>query len=120
MRESAIDLTKLQCHGKVDVVIASAGMAAPEALTIAANYFGAVQFVERLQPLLAESADPRGVVVSWMAILQENSTELVDAMLAGDELEALRTGDKLQAQGPAAEYLNYASSEGSISRRLRR
>lgn len=61
-----------------------------------------------------------GVVVSLMAILQENSTELVDAMLAGDELEALRTGDKLQAQGPAAEYLNYASSEGSISRRLRR
>lgn len=106
--------------GSVDAVVAAAGIAAPKPLTVAVNFFGVTDFLNALAPALASSDAPRAVVVSSMATLQPNSAELVDAMLAGDEQEALRIGGALAEQGPEAGYLNYPSSKRALSRWVRR
>jgi len=85
-------------RGRIDAVIAAAGISAPIPLTVAVNFF----------------------VVSSMASLQPNSSALVDALLAGDEAKALHLGGALAAQGPETGYLNYPSSKRALSRWVRR
>lgn len=104
----------------VDAVIASAGISAPVAATVAVNYFGVTEVLDALRPMLAASAAPRAVVVSSMATLQPNSPELVEACLAGDESRAMELARALEARGPEVGYLNYPSSKRAISRWVRR
>ncbi|AWB96394.1 short-chain dehydrogenase [Agromyces badenianii] len=106
--------------GKIDAVIAAAGISAPIPLTVAVNFFGVTGFLDALAPTLAKSEAPRIAVVSSMASLQPNSPELVDALLAGDEAKALEVGAALAEQGPEAGYLNYPSSKRALSRWVRR
>ncbi|MCY0904081.1 SDR family NAD(P)-dependent oxidoreductase [Arthrobacter sp. H14-L1] len=106
--------------GRVDAVIACAGISAPSPLTVSVNYFGVTEFLQLLAPALAAGSSPRAAVVSSMASLQPNSAELVDAMLAGDEDRAVRIGAELAAQGPQIGYLNYPSSKRALSRWVRR
>lgn len=113
--EKAIELS----DGKIDAVIACAGISAPIPLTVSVNYFGVTEFLELLAPVLTKSPAPRAAVVSSAASLQTNSPELVDALLAGDEAKALEIGAALTAQGPAG-YLNYPSSKRALSRWVRR
>lgn len=110
----------LQASPQIDAIIACAGIAAPKAITVAINYFGVTEFVEGLLPALAKSSAPRVVVVSSMASLQPNSTELVDALLANDETKALDIGKALAEQGEQVGYLNYSSSKRAISRWVRK
>lgn len=114
--EKALELA----GGKIDAVIACAGIAAPSPLTVKVNYFGVTEFLEHLAPALAKSDSPRAVVVSSMASLQDNSAELVDAMLAGDEEAAVKIGAALAEEGPGPGYLNYPSSKRALSRWVRR
>ncbi|WP_287928845.1 SDR family oxidoreductase [Arthrobacter sp.] len=107
-------------QGRVDAVIACAGISAPIPLTVKVNYFGVTEFLEQLAPVLAESANPRAAVVSSMASLQPNSPELVDALLSGDEAAAVAIGAALAEKGPADGYLNYPSSKRALSRWVRR
>lgn len=113
---SAIELA----GGKVDAVIACAGIAAPIPATISVNYFGVTELLEALRPALAQSDAPRAVVVSSMASLQPNSAELVEAALDGDEARALEIAKGLTDQGPEIGYLVYPSSKRAISRWVRR
>ncbi|MFB9165563.1 SDR family oxidoreductase [Arthrobacter psychrochitiniphilus] len=106
--------------GKIDAIIACAGISAPIPLTVSVNYFGVTEFLELLAPELAKSASPRAAVVSSMASLQANSPELVDALLSGDEAAAVAVGTALAEQGPEAGYLNYPSSKRALSRWVRR
>ena len=119
-RRAAADKAVELAGGKVDAVIACAGISAPAAITVSVNFFGVTEFLELLAPTLAKSDAPRAAVVSSMASLQPNSPELVDAMLAGDEALALEIGGKLAAKGPAEGYLNYPSSKRALSRWVRR
>lgn len=119
-RIAAADRALELANGRVDAVIACAGISAPIALTVKVNYFGVTEFLERLAPALAKSPAPRAVVVSSMASLQPNSAELVDAMLAGDEEAAVKIGTALAQAGPGTGYLNYSSSKRALSRWVRR
>lgn len=119
-RAAAADRALELANGRVDAVIACAGIAAPIPLTVKVNYFGVTDFLERLAPALAKSPAPRAVVVSSMASLQPNSAELVEAMLAGDEDAAVKIGAALAQAGPEAGYLNYSSSKRALSRWVRR
>lgn len=110
----------LERTDSLDAVIASAGLSAPIATTVAVNYFGVVNILGDLRPLLAKSPAPRAVVVSSMATLQPNSPELVDACLAGDEARAMELAQALEAEGPEVGYLSYPSSKRAISRWVRR
>lgn len=119
-RKEAADAALAAAEGKVDAVIACAGIAAPIPLTVSVNYFGVTEFLDHLAPALAKSDSPRAAVVSSMASLQPNSAELVDAMLANDEAKALEIGGALAEQGPETGYLNYPSSKRALSRWVRR
>ncbi|WP_350348834.1 SDR family oxidoreductase [Agromyces sp. G08B096] len=119
-RSGAAQTAIAEADGRIDAVVAAAGISAPSALTVAVNYFGVVGFLDALAPTLAEAEAPRIAVVSSMASLQPNSAELVEAMLAGDEARALELGAALADQGPEAGYLNYPSSKRALSRWVRR
>lgn len=119
-RDAAISGVLAASDSKIDAVIAAAGIAAPKALTVAVNFFGVTALVDGLATALASSDAPRVAVVSSMASLQDNSPELVDALLAGDEARALEIGGALEAQGPQVGYLNYPSSKRALSRWVRR
>lgn len=106
--------------GTVDVVVASAGIAAPIAKTVAVNYFGVTEFVEALRPALARSSAPRVGITSSFSSLQPTSPELVDALLSGDEAKALEIGGAAEAQGPQVGFINYSGSKRAISRWVRK
>ncbi len=119
-RSSAVAKAVELAGGTVDAVIACAGISAPAPITVAVNFFGVTEFLTALAPVLAKSDAPRAAVVSSMASLQPNSPELVDALLAGNEEEALRIGKELADNGPQTGYLNYPSSKRALSRWVRR
>ncbi|WP_370890227.1 SDR family oxidoreductase [Janibacter sp. GXQ6167] len=104
---------------RVDAVIACAGLSAPSPTTVAVNYFGVVDFLEAIRPVLASAEAPRAVAVSSMATLHPNSSELVEAMLAGDEQRALTIADGLAGDPQTANQI-YGSSKRALSRWIRR
>lgn len=119
-RRAAADAALAAAGGEVDVVVASAGIAAPIAKTVAVNYFGVTEFLDALRPALARSAAPRVGITSSFSSLQPTSAELVDALLAGDEAKALEIGGAAEAQGPQVGFINYSGSKRAISRWARR
>lgn len=106
--------------GRIDGLVANAGVSAPSELSVSINYFGTVQLIEALQPLLATSEAPRVSVTSSAATLQQNHPELVELLLAGEREQAMALGAQLAAQGPEVGYANYSSSKRAISRWIRR
>ncbi len=104
--------------GRVDAVIASAGVSLPSALTVSVNYYGVTDFLTALRPALAQSDAPRAVVVSSMSSLQPNYPPLVEALLGSDEVAATEIAEQLAAD-PQTGNLIYASSKRAISRWVR-
>ena len=50
--------------GVVDVVVANAGISSNSAATLAINYYGAIDTLEGLRPLLLKSDAPRAVITA--------------------------------------------------------
>jgi len=113
---AVVDLSK----GKIDAVIACAGLAHPIAKTVSVNYFGVTEFLFALLPTLSRSNAPRVAITSSMASLMPNSAELVAAMCADDETKALEIAQGLVDAGGGAEQLIYGSTKRAISRWVRR
>lgn len=106
--------------GRIDAVIACAGISAPIPATISINYFGVTELLQALLPALRKSDAPRAAVVSSMASLQASSPELVEAAIAGDEAAALTIAEGLTSQGPQVGYLVYPASKRALSRWVRK
>lgn len=106
--------------GGIDAIIANAGLATPTATTVAVNYFGALATLTGLRPLLAKSAAPRAVVTVSMASLFPPDDALLDALLAGDEIAAMKRGAELEAAGGDAANLIYGTTKRAVSRWIRR
>ncbi|QCU76943.1 SDR family oxidoreductase [Citricoccus sp. SGAir0253] len=117
-RRAAAEAALDAAGGRVDAVIASAGIAAPQALTAAVNFYGVTEFLEALRPTLARSEAPRAAVVSSMSSLQPNAPHLVEALLSSTEEEALGIAEQLAAD-PQLGNLIYASSKRALSRWVR-
>lgn len=117
--EAAKKATEL-AGGTVDAVIACAGLAHPIAKTVSVNYFGMVEFLEAMAPVLAKADKPRAVLISSMASLMPNFPPLVDAMLADDEPGAVAIAQKLVDAADGSEQLIYGSTKRAISRWVRR
>lgn len=103
------------CPDGIDVVVANAGVLTEDELTIQVNYFGAVETLERLRPMLRPEA-PRAVVVASRSVLKPVWEDLVEACLAGDEGRALA----LIRRDPDRGHLLYGSSKRAIARWIRR
>lgn len=106
--------------GRVDVVVANAGIAAPIVATASVNYFGAVATLEGLRPLLAESPAPRAVATASMASLYPPDDALLAAFRAGDEPAALARAAELAADTPERAALIYGTSKRALAQWLRR
>ncbi|WP_066586043.1 SDR family oxidoreductase [Cellulomonas timonensis] len=117
-RADLVEQVSALSDGRIDAIVANAGLALPLPAAVAVNYFGALATLDGLRPLLAGSPAPRAAATSSMASLHPCDTVLVDAMLAGDEAKALaRAADLVSAdQG----HLVYASSKVALCRWLRR
>lgn len=94
--------------GRIDAVIAVAGLVAPIPATVGVNYFGAKATLEGLRPLLVGSDAPRAVVVASLAALEETVDGLYERLLADDEpgaiAEAERIGNAANAAGSSPIY----------------
>jgi NAD(P)-dependent dehydrogenase (short-subunit alcohol dehydrogenase family) len=106
--------------GKVDAVIACAGLAHPIAKTVSVNYFGMTEFLEAMAPTLAKSDAPRAVCISSMASLMPNDKELVEAMVADDEAKAVARAQQLCDAADGTDQLIYGSTKRAIARWVRR
>jgi NAD(P)-dependent dehydrogenase (short-subunit alcohol dehydrogenase family) len=99
--------------GNLDAVIACAGLALRQILTVKVNYFGAIATLEGLRPLLAKGHTPRAVGVSSFASIMASDTELIEACLSGDEAAAIRVAEE------KAPELYYSSSKAAFARWIR-
>lgn len=117
-RREGVEKAVETADGKVDAVIACAGISAPIALTAAVNYYGAVEFLEGIRPVLARSTAPRAAVISSISSLQPHAPQLTEALREGTESDALTIAEQL-AGDPRTGNLIYASSKRAISRWVR-
>lgn len=117
-RAALVEQARERTDGRLDGIVACAGVALFDPLTIKVNYFGAVATLEGLRPLLAAGTDPRAVVISSVASLHPSDPAIVDAALAGDEAAAVDAAAAAVAQGDGAQV--YASSKAAIARWVRR
>jgi NAD(P)-dependent dehydrogenase (short-subunit alcohol dehydrogenase family) len=111
-RDLMIDQVTKKSRGKVDALLAVAGVDIAGPPTIAINYYGALATLEGLRPLLLKSPAPRAVAVSSITSIHPFDQQLLDAMLDGTEEEALHRAE-------VASY-SYATSKRALSRWIRR
>jgi NAD(P)-dependent dehydrogenase (short-subunit alcohol dehydrogenase family) len=102
--------------GRIDAVVAVAGLAAPIAATVGVNYFGAIATLEGLRPLLAASDAPRAALVASLAALEPVDEPLHAALLSGDESASLELAQAI-AETPSDTPSNaiYNSSKNAIA-----
>lgn len=107
-RTALVQEVEQRSGGRIDAVIAVAGLVAASPVTVGVNYFGATATLEGLRPLLAGSEAPRAVVVASLAALEEVDEALYERLLADDEAgarsEAERIGTATNAAGSSAIY----------------
>lgn len=115
----------------IDGVITCAGLLTSDTTSASLNYFGSVEVLEGLRPLLLKSATPRAVLVSSrMAYAGAEDSALVEFYLAGNEAAARARAEDLAARVTAqteSRLVNqrtpvgiYASSKVAIARWTRR
>lgn len=117
-RLALVEQVRALTDGRIDAVVANAGLATPTPQTVAVNYFGAVATLEGLRPLLAGSAAPRAVATASMASLMPYDDELVGLCLAHDEASALVRAKQLLESDQGGQI--YSSTKAALCRWLRR
>ncbi|MFI8928076.1 SDR family oxidoreductase [Streptomyces sp. NPDC053474] len=114
LAEAAADLG----GGRLDAVIACAGVAAYDPVTVRVNAFGAIATLSGLRPLLAAGRDPRAVAVASVAVLHPADPAIVEAVLADDEAAAVAAARAAIERGE--EQRVYASAKQALARWVRR
>ena len=104
--------------GRLDVVVANAGVMAPGDLCLKVNHFGAVATLEGLRPLLAKGESPRAIATVSSSILNVQVADVVEACLAGDEPLALERMAATAATG--LDMAGYPTSKYALARWIRR
>lgn len=123
-RRLLVDTVSELCQGKLDAVIACAGVLTPAASAVAVNYFGALATLEGLRPLLLQSQAPRAVAVSSMGSVSAQLNPKADLRLlalldAGDEQGAIAHAHAAATAG-ASEAELYGIGKLALNRWLRR
>lgn len=119
-RERMVQEVEAKSGGRIDAIVAIAGLAAPVPATAAVNYFGMVATLEGLRPLLAGSDSPRAVGVASFASITPGDDALLAAFREGDESTALARAAELAAGPEAGGMLIYPSSKAAFAQWIRR
>lgn len=117
-RADAVARIGALADGKVDGLITCAGLSQAGAAQVSVNYFGTIDLVTGLQPLLAAAPAPRVALVGSIAGTHPNDSAIVDACLAGDEAAGLAAAEAAEAAGRA--YQIYGSTKAALAQWLRR
>lgn len=102
-------------HDRIDAIVANAGTASQTSLDVKVNFFGAVDTIEALKPLLEKSDNPRVAVTASAASLQPTDVNLVKLLLDGNRDEAIEYGTALAEKGQEIGYANYSASKRAIA-----
>ena len=119
-RAAAVAAVTEASEGVLDGLITCAGISGfpgrPASLLAAVNYFGTVEVMEGLRPLLAAGTDPSAVAISSNSTTTAPGYDLalVDACLAGDEAAALEVADRSDS------IIAYAATKLAVARWVRR
>ena len=120
-RQAAVAAVAEQCGGVLDGAVPCAGLGPipdrPGSRIVAVNYFGTVEVLDGLRPLLAAAPSPAVVAISSNSTTTTPGvpTDLVELCLAGDEPAARRRADELGGLvGP------YPASKLALARWVRR
>lgn len=105
--------------GRLDAIVANAGLAQMVPATVAVNYFGMVGTLTGLRPLLTASDAPRAVGVSSMASLHPVDDELVTHMAEGDERAAMERAEMLMPDEEKSQLI-YSSTKKAFAQWIRR
>jgi NAD(P)-dependent dehydrogenase (short-subunit alcohol dehydrogenase family) len=106
-RRAAIDAVAAQADGSIDGLVTWAGLAGLEKLAggllASVNYFGTVELLDGLRPLLAAGDRPAAVAISSNSTTVQPGIpmDVVEACLGGDEPGARKAAD---AAGAMATY----------------
>ena len=106
-RRSAIESVESLSNSRIDGLVTFAGVAGltdrPGALLVSVNYFGTIELLAGLRPLLARGTSAAAVAVSSNSTTCQPGVplDLVDACLTGDEEQARQIGDRV---GSLAAY----------------
>ena len=111
------DVAALATDG-LDGLLTCAGLSQAGASQVSVNYFGTVDLVLGLQPVLARSSAPRVALVSSISSTQRSDPAIIDACLAGDETLALAHAEEAVAGRRAHEI--YSSTKTALNRWLRK
>jgi len=111
-RESLVEQATRLSSGRLDAVLAVAGVDTGGPVTVSVNFYGAKATLEGLRPLLLRSPAPRAVAVSSITSVHEHDEQMVTMMLNGTEEQA-------RARAEVAPFA-YASSKRALSRWIRR
>lgn len=106
-------------HGRIDAILAIAGISAPAPITVAMNFFGTVATLEGLRPLLSGSTAPRAAAVTSMVSLFPVDDRLVALMTGGDEPAALARAAELSTTESDVGLL-YPSTKKALAQWIRR
>jgi len=88
-RAKAIEALTGLLDGRLDAVIAGAGVNGPTEAIVQCNYFGTVAVLEGVRPLLSAAPSPAAIVVGSVAAVHDTDRHLVDVCLDGDEERAV-------------------------------
>lgn len=116
-RAAAVEAVLAKTGGKLDAVVASAGLTGGDPAVVKVNFFGAVELLEGLRPALAASSAPRAAVVSSISSTQPADAELVAACLTRDESRAVALATEVAADGRGSQV--YSSSKVALSQWVR-
>ncbi|MEV0385305.1 SDR family oxidoreductase [Nonomuraea sp. NPDC050643] len=117
-RETLVAHVTNASGGRIDGLIAVAGLGVPSELTVRLNFFGTVATLEGLRPLLLASDRPSAVVVSSLSAIVAADEGIVSACLSMDEESAVAAART--AIGEGRGRIVYPSSKAALDRWLRR
>ncbi|GAA3652634.1 SDR family oxidoreductase [Nonomuraea antimicrobica] len=117
-RERLVSEVAALSKGRIDGLVAVAGLAVPSELTVRLNFFGTIATLEGLRPLLAAAEQPRAVAVSSLSAIVATDESLVAACLSMDEEAA--AGAVRQAVESGRGRIVYPSSKLALNQWLRR
>lgn len=119
-RAAAIDGVTSLVDGAIDGLVTCAGLgplpSRPGSVIVAVNYFGTIEVLRGLRPLLAHGTSPAVVAISSNSTTCQPAlpVDLVDLCLAGDESGARARADEIGGMGGV-----YPASKTAVARWVR-
>lgn len=117
-RADAVAQTLERAGGRLDAVVACAGVSDFTIMPVKVNFFGVVELLDGLRPALAAAEAPRAAVVASISGTHPVDDDVVRACLDLDEPAAIAAATKVEESGAGGRL--YPSSKSALAQWMRR